>query len=181
MALTTKANVKAFLGLTNATDDALLDRLIESASAFIENWLGRQVMAAPAIDHQSGSGKDVLILRDTPVISVESVTVNGVLLSQATDAAQTGWVVVDDWLVYQHGIWPRGRRNVVIECTVGFSSVPPDIEQAVIDLVALRYKERDRIGHRSKSLAGETVSYMINDLSDFSRSILGSYRRVVPA
>ena len=181
MALTTKANVKAFLGLTNVTDDALLDRLIESASAFIENWLGRKVLSAPAIDYQSGSGKDVMILRDTPVVSVQSVTVDGAVLSPTTDATQTGWAVIDDWLVYQHGIWPRGRRNIVIEYTAGFASVPPDIEQAVIDLVALRYKERDRVGHRSKSLAGETVSYMINDLSDFSRSILGSYRRVVPA
>ncbi|OTS00344.1 hypothetical protein CAT25_08045, partial [Acinetobacter pittii] len=45
MALTTLEKVKEFLGLksSQAEADALLSRMIDAASAFIENWLEREV------------------------------------------------------------------------------------------------------------------------------------------
>ncbi|HUN48020.1 MAG TPA: hypothetical protein VMU85_15930, partial [Stellaceae bacterium] len=62
--------------------------------------------------------------------------------------------------------------------TAGYPATPPEVEQACIELVALRYRERERIGHVSKSLAGETVAFSQKDMSDDIRTILSVYRRV---
>lgn len=178
-ALTTVANVKQYLSLTGDTTDDLLSRLIDAASAFVENWLGRQVLQATVTEWQSGNGKEALLLAQSPVVSVESVTVGDQTIRAAATLSEMGWRQTERWLIYQHGHFAKGMKNVRIEYTAGFDVVPADIEQAVIDLVSLRFKERDRIGHISKSLAGETVSYMISDLSAPTRMALQHYKRVV--
>ena len=58
--------------------------------------------------------------------------------------------------------------------------MPADIENAVIDLVGLAYNEQSRIGFRSKSLAGETVSFFTGALFDRSKMVLQQYKQVVP-
>jgi hypothetical protein len=63
--------------------------------------------------------------------------------------------------------------------TAGYAAIPAEIEQACIALVALRYKERDRIGHVSKSLAGETVAFSQKDMSDDIKTALLAYKSVV--
>ncbi len=74
-----------------------------------------------------------------------------------------------------------GIQNVVITYTAGYPSTPPEIAQACIELVALRYRERTRIGEVSKSLGGaETVTYSQKDLSDGIKTLLQQYRLVTP-
>ena len=58
--------------------------------------------------------------------------------------------------------------------------MPAEIEQACIEVIAIRYKERDRIGQVSKSIGGETVSFSQKDFPDSVRTILNNYKKVVP-
>ena len=62
---------------------------------------------------------------------------------------------------------------------VSYSYTPFDIEQACIELVALRYKERSRIGEVSKD-TGQSMrlSYSQKDMSDWTKEQLMVYRRV---
>ena len=64
---------------------------------------------------------------------------------------------------------------------ISYSFVPPDVEQAVWELVGERYRAQDRIGLNSKTLGGqETVSYDIRSMSPYIRELLNPYKRVVP-
>jgi len=64
---------------------------------------------------------------------------------------------------------------------VSYSYVPPDVEQAVWELVGERYRAQDRIGLNSKTLGGqETVSYDVRAMSPYIRELLNPYKRVVP-
>ena len=115
--LTTLANIKEYLNQksTVTTDDALLQRLITAASAFLLGQMNRR----EGLDYDYQFAK-------------------------------------------------------------GFARVPADIEFACCELVALRYKEKDRIGEISKNLAGQTTSYSQKDLSKFGRSVIKNYKRVTP-
>ncbi len=62
--------------------------------------------------------------------------------------------------------------------TLSYSYLPYEVEQACIELVALRYQERQRIGQVSKSLAGETVSFSQKDMPMDVATGLQPYRRV---
>lgn len=61
-----------------------------------------------------------------------------------------------------------------------YADVPADVEEACLELVAARYKGRERIGEVSKNLGSMTVSYSQKDMSDFCRSVVNRYRRVTP-
>jgi hypothetical protein len=75
----------------------------------------------------------------------------------------------------------RGAQNVVVAYTAGYPTTPPEVAQACIELVSLRYRERTRIGEVSKSLGGaETVAYAQKDMSDPIKTLLQQYRLVAP-
>lgn len=63
---------------------------------------------------------------------------------------------------------------------ISYGFIPYDLEQAVTDWVAERFKYKDRIGYRSKSLGGaETVSFDNRALPDSVGQVLQTYTRVV--
>lgn len=76
------------------------------------------------------------------------------------------------------------NRREGLECdyqhTKGFAEVPEDIRFACLELVGLRFKEKDRIGEVSKNLGTQTVSYSQKDISDFGRAVIRQYKRVTP-
>lgn len=178
--LTTLASVKAWLGITSNTDDALLGRLITAYSEYVQTWLSRDLMSHPVQEVRDGTGGQVMVFAQYPVTAVASVVIDGVSLPVSTGHFSPGFSFSEQSLIVRGYRFSRGVGNVEISYTAGFASVPPEIEQAVIELIALRYKERDRIGHASKSLGGETVSYIVKDFPDGVRTILSNFRKVIP-
>ncbi len=178
--LTTLANVKAWFAppLTTTTDDALLQRLITAASQFIQSWLDRTLAQQSYTETRGGTGGGRLAFLNTPVSAVASLTVDGVAIPAAPDAVSPGYVFGATQLALRGYAFTRGVQNVTMSYTAGYAATPPEVEQACIELIALRYKERDRIGHVSKSLAGETVSFSQKDMSDDIKAVLSLYRRV---
>ena len=179
--LTTLANVKAWLGITSTTDDAQISRLITAYSQYIQTWLNRQIAVQSYTELRDGSGKDFLVFGDYPVTAVASLKVDGLSIAPSADGVtQPGYAFNGDeiWLIGYR--FNKGRKNVALTYSAGYATTPPELEQAVIEVIALRYKERERIGHQSKSLAGETVSFYIKDYPDSVQTILKNYRKVVP-
>jgi hypothetical protein len=181
--LTTLANVKAYLSppLTTATDDALLARLITASSQFIQSWLNRTIAVASYTDTRSGSGGMRLFLRNRPVLGISSLTIDGSAIPASAPAPSASGYVFDDSSVYLIGYrFTKGVQNVVVQYSAGYAATPPDIEQACIALTLLRYKERDRIGQASKSVAGEVISFQQKDMPADVATLLDQYRNVVP-
>lgn len=178
--LTTLANVKAWLGLSQPADDAIVARLITAESANVQSWLNRTIAIAPYTETRDGTGNAVILLRHPPVISITSLAVDGLAVPAATGLTDTGYRLAGRKLLLNTAIFTRGLGNVTVTYQAGYATPPPDLEQAVIELIALRYKERDRIGHSSKSLAGETVAFFIGDMPASVKTVLMQYREVVP-
>ena len=182
---TTLSDVKAWLqnGQSSfpTTDDALLSRLITAASQYIQTWLNRQIPLADYIEVRDGTGGHRLQFGCFPVVTVQSLTVDGQTILQAASSCAAGYSFSASQLSVRGYKFCRGAQNVVIAYTAGYATIPPDIAQACIDLVALRYRERTRIGEISKSLGGiETVSFSQKDLSDSIKTLLQQYRLVSP-
>ena len=178
--LTTLANVKSWLNIQSNTDDALLSRMITSVSTYIQSWLNRSFSVASYTDTSNGNGvSSQLVLRNYPIVSVSSLTINGIIIPFSPDGIKPGYQY-DGKAIYLIGyIFQRGMRNIVVNYSAGYASVPAEIEQAVIELLSLRYRERSRIGENSKSIGGETVSYNIKDFPEGVKTILNNYKRVI--
>ena len=201
--LTTLGDVKSWLQTgQNAfptTDDALLTRLITAASQLIQTWLNRQIISQDWIEARDGLG-NVLGPNDVryqfaafPVTAVSRVLVDGIVIpaiptpaQSATAAvgamaAQSGYLFTPTQLVIRGYAVPRKAGCVSVQYTAGYAVPPADLSQACIELVALRYRERGRIGEVTKAIGGgQTVSYSQKDMSDSIKSLIQQYRRVAP-
>ena len=185
--LTTLDDVKAWLQTGQAafpdTDDSLLTRLITAASRFIESWLNRQIASADWREVRDGTGGQRLTFANSPVTAVLSLVIDGLPIppAAAEGGFAAGYVFSPTELVLRGYVFTHRPHNVVITYTAGHLVTPPDIAQACIELVCLRYRERTRIGEVSRAVSGsETVSYSQRDLSDSVRLLLSQYRLVTP-
>lgn len=178
--LTTLENTKAWLGIQTTDDDALLTRLIASASEFIQTWLNRSFASQAYNEVRDGTGGCRMVFADYPVTSVQGVVVDGRPIPASTDFGTPGYRFDANRIILTGYVFSRGIGNVQLAYTGGFTETPKEIEQACIELVSLRFKERDRIGHQSKTLGSETVSFIVKDMPDAVQTILNNYRKVVP-
>jgi hypothetical protein len=185
--LTTLADVKLWLqtgqGAFPNTDDALLARLITAASQFIQTWLQRQIAPGDWQEVRDGTGGQRLAFANNPVISVLSLSIDGLAIPRSpTDGGYgAGYVFSPTELALRGYVFTRRAQNVIVTYTAGYAVTPPDIAQAAIELVSQRYSERTRIGEVSRALSGtETVSYSQQDMGDDVKLLLSQYRALAP-
>ena len=176
----TLAEVKAFMSVTTSTDDALITSLIVATSGAIETVLNRTILQAAYVDMVDGNGKPAMMLSNRPLVSITSVTIDGQSVPVSTGWGVTGYVQDENAVVLRNRVFSRGLRNVFIAYQAGWATVPDDIKQATIETVALKYRQKEYAGYRSKSLAGETVTFDKADFPDSVTPILNNYKKVVP-
>src|SRR6266478_6375740 len=169
--LTTLADVKAWLQTGQSafptTDDALLTRLITAASQFIQTWLNRRIVEADYFELRDGTGGKRLQFGSFPVSAVLSLTIDGQIIPAAVSSWAPGYTFSPTQLALRGYSFTRRAQNVMVTYTAGFTTTPPEVAQACIELIGLRYRERTRVGEVSKAIGGgETVTYSQKDMSD---------------
>jgi Phage gp6-like head-tail connector protein len=188
--LTSLFDVKAWLQTGQSafppTDDGLLSRLITAASQYIQTWLNRKIAQSDYIEVRDGTGGQRLQFGCFPVSVVQSLTIDGIPIPPAPPSVPSigltaGYVFTPTQLALRGYYFTRRAQNVVVIYTAGYAATPPEIAQACIELVAMRYRERTRIGEMSKSLgSGEMVTYTQRDMSLPITTLLQQYRLVTP-
>lgn len=178
--LTTLESFRAYAGGASTVDDALIGQLITAYSAAVLSYINRQLLSGPVSIVRDGRGGRVMTLPEYPVTAIALVQIDGRAIPAQAAFGQAGYRFTDTQVVLDGYCFTNGVGNIRIDFTAGYEVVPSDIEQAVNELVALRYRERDRIGHRSKSLGGETVSFITAALPDSAKMIFAPYTRIAP-
>lgn len=159
MALTSAANVKAYLGITAATDDSLIAALIARVQERIERHCGRAFDAATFTDDLDGGGRS-LVVRNAPIrtlTSVSYVSGTGVVdidLDRFTVNERAGIVSLrqDEFCPFferrsrmrspNNATFTAGIRNYRVVYDGGYTAIPPDLEQVAIELVKSAYVNR---------------------------------------
>lgn len=73
MSVITKTTIKTLLGLNDTTLDDVIDLLIPQAEALVKSYLQREIEETTFTEYYSGTGKQILVLNQTPVQSILSV------------------------------------------------------------------------------------------------------------
>ena len=199
-ALTTRDRVIDFLELKNlsATDNAIIDIFIETATEFIENYCERRFKKTTYTNEvYDGDGSEFIRLKQYPVISTESVT-----LSRRSSASnEDDWDSIDseDYFVdYDNGIieYVKGMkfqnypRHYRVTYTAGFDfdnsttfladTEAGDVEYACWKLIAVMWNRRKADPSvQSEKLGNYAVTYrkFVNENAEV-QSILDKYARV---
>jgi hypothetical protein len=196
--LTDLNGVQAWLNLGENVAVDVLSRLISAQSAFIQNWLNRQIASQSYTEIRdglgAGLGRNQMVFANYPVSSVSSLTIDGKPIPPSNDGGllTSGfsfdtnriWLAdvgsVGDQALYSQYYFNKGRQNVIISYAAGYSTIPYDIEQACIELVAMRYMERTRVGLVSQNLQGQTTAYVQKVMTDSILTTLNQYKKVIP-
>lgn len=186
--LTTLAAVKAWLSTGQQafppTDDALLTALISAESQCIQTWLGRQIAQQDWVEIRDGNDGSRMSFAAFPVSAVLSLAIDGQAIAPAPPLGTQGWTAGYVFTPTQLGLrgyrFRRGVQNVAMTYTAGYAAAPADLAQAATELVALRYRERTRIGESARHLGSEASSYTPGDFTAAIKAIIDRYRLVVP-
>ncbi len=167
-----------------SAEDVIVARLISAASAFAQTYMSRTIGQAAYSELWDGNGRTKMIFPNFPATAVASLVIDGVTIFQAPPAPSApgvGWVIADKGfsLALLGYAFNKGAQNVAVTYTAGYAATPLDLEQAVIELVGMRYKERTRIGVVSQSLAGQVVAaFTQKDMTDDIRGSFDRYKKV---
>jgi len=177
MALITDSDLKEYLNISGTSQDALLTKIANRASAVIEDWLGRTIQAATYTEKHDG-GDNFIVVKHTPINSITSLVDDSVTVatSKYVYYSESGIVKL------KSGYFTSGLQKVEITYNGGYSTVPDVITEAAIELGSLMYKELDagegRLGKGSISIPeGGTLSF-IRKLNPMLIEALKRYRRV---
>jgi len=124
-------------------DAGVLLTLIRAASARIERYCHRAFALATRIEVFDGDGTGNLFLRTVPVVSISSVVIRDrtgvlttydgtqVLFDERTGELQLYTPTATTWVVF-----PGGFQNITVTYTAGFTSIPEDVQEACIHMMA---------------------------------------------
>jgi hypothetical protein len=178
--LTTLTVVKGYLPGLEPTDnsfDTLLTRLITSVSTQFTTEVGRSLASETAAETYNGHGGQRLTPARWPVTAVTSLVVDGETIAARAALGESGYIIDGQTSVVLDGYYyARGTQNVVLTYTAGFVTIPADVEQAVVKMVCLQFRDKDRIGKSSGSAQGESVSYADGPVLAAWRNTVESYR-----
>ena len=178
--LTTLAVVKGYLPGIDALDtqfDTLLERLITAVSAKFATEVGRPLATATTTEIFNGHGGQRLTPKRWPITAVTSLVVDGEAIAARASVGDSGYVIDDTTSLVLTGYYfSQGIQNVELTYTAGFTTIPSDVEQAVVKMVCLQFRDKDRIGQGSRSMQGESVSYSDGPVLAGWRDVVDLYR-----
>lgn len=177
MPYATLDDLKEDLGLAvdDGTLDAYLTRRLNAATSLFEALTGRifslrehtEKIAMPL-------GRRRIILRQTPVVSITSIAYKEELLDASDyflDDSDAGFVARADFGAWKSTAVSAGTISQIpaqqelnlytVVYTAGFSSIPFDIQEAILSQASLEYNARGRDKSvASMSVLGDSVSYV---------------------
>ena len=169
--LASLTDLKAALGITDNTQDATLTRSLMLANGLIAGYIGVDLSDTTTprtftsvVD--SGSIKLPLF----PVVSVDSLTANGVAVPEE---ANSGWWLdkrlgmISDYPHYAHGNGRYGSRVTVVYRS-GYNPVPDDLKTACIGVATSIYENGGTIPSGATAGSGELKSLTMFDAMSMS-------------
>jgi hypothetical protein len=163
------------------TRGALLASLGDAVQGAMERYMGRTLSVMTHMEVYDGNDHSMLFLRNDPVLSVSSLSVNGAAVTVGSLIAPTyppaTVVIYGSGLRYTTGnVFPAGFSNVRVTYSAGFDVPPPDIVQAGVSWAAVLFKDRDRAGLASQGAGGQTTSFT-REMPPFVKTVLDKWVR----
>lgn len=123
-ALTSLSNLKSYLGITSSTDDTILERSIDRASASVERYCGRLFLTRDYVEWHDTWGHERIALKQRPVTEVKFVGVGydaAITVGSATASDVACSITVTDTHVRLYRMSSAGTET---ETNLAFATYP---------------------------------------------------------
>ncbi|MBR23357.1 MAG: hypothetical protein CMF57_13120 [Leifsonia sp.] len=184
--LVTLPRVKEYLGLSGSGDDDLLANIISGVSTRVKARTSRSIVsAAVSAEIHDGNADDTLVLRRRPVTTVAEVRIDGAAIAAASYQIEPDAGILyrrdEDTPAADASTWDAGRRNISVDYTAGYLTVPEDLVLAATKQAAYEFRNSqpggNRIGERGTILdAGGSATYLVGPWAPGVLEVLEQYR-----
>ena len=194
MAYCTMTDCKTYLGITTANDDALVASFIVRAQAWIDRHCHRTFEATADTERTFDAMYDVIgdaLVLDRDLASITSITNgDGTVLTTTQYVTEPRNAVVDGLPIQEIRIrsdaditWTYDDYHedaITIDGKWAYSeTVPYDVEQACVRLVAWLYRQREnRTGDDDRTIVAGNATILPTTLPNDVRAYLKPYRRL---
>jgi hypothetical protein len=181
--------------------DNLIERNINSASSMVSKYCNRKFIADTYSEFYKGSGRQKLVLNQYPVNAITSVKVDSAALTAGTDYVTSDQTYLDEGIIFKDNGWtwygylvglvgePTAPvDNIGVIYSAGYTlepessrTLPYDLEDAVISMVADAYSEQQDRTTGLKQLTQGKLTYVWKDdelIKQYS-GILDAYKKAV--
>ncbi len=175
---------KLWAGICDSSEDAKIDQSITQASALCSKYLQKQVKLGPVVEYFTGSrGQQYLALSTTPVVSVDSVT----LEYDNTDSQE---LPASNFFVNDVGTL-RFRRDstsygyfsaslIKVAYTAGYTEVPADLKLAcMLVMQSLGYITDGEQLVSQKTVKDVTIKFNALLMADATNPVMGNAKAIL--
>lgn len=185
MALTTIQKLRSYLQLNNdeELDNDFLQDIIDSAESIIESYCGKLELSTYTESHTC---KHKVFPRNRPLIEVQSITREGVVLEKTNYKVRGNYIEFMDSKIYTMGgskvYASDDTTEVEITYKAGYEKIPSEIVLAATKLAAIEYKDSrdERLGLDAETEGDVSFTYSNRDtgIPLSIKSILDKYIKV---
>lgn len=195
--LTTIDAVRTYMGGASTvplTADAQLQLLITAYSRACATYCSRDFRLLQRQEMYTGIGSNRLVLNQGPIVSIASVQNGTQPVSASAGVTQTGYVVDPDYTLMLRGnTWYPGLQSVAVDYLAGYLTpgqaysvspptpdlitLPQDLQDSVIEAVALRWRRIPNEDKASLSIAQQTTAFITASLPATTKMIWDAYAR----
>jgi len=180
-ALTSLANVRAYLDLGVSTYDTMLEDFIDRVTDQFETYCSRYFKAADYTEYLDGKGLNILFPKQWPINSVASIYDDSDWAwGETTVIDSDDYRIVDDiYVQLKSSVFTKYIQNIKITYNAGYTTIPEDLEQAAIEQVAwlFRKNQGQLEGVTSKSLGDGSITYYGLAILPGAVEVLNRYQR----
>lgn len=191
MAYATTAELKTYLGISEATDDTLLGVLLAAAQVAIDAYCRQTFEAAADTTRYFDAVRDVdgrKLLLDAPLAAITTITngdsvavTTGQYVTEPRNAAPYYALALKSnvAVAWTHTGTPENAISILGRWAYSVSA-PADIKQTTIRLAAYLYRQKDNSGDLDRGIAiGGNAMLLPAQLPKDIQQLLRPYRRLV--
>ena len=192
--LTTTAKVKAYMGITDASSDTLIDGLILQVGSFISDYCGGRIFDRQDYveTYDTYNGRHKIFLKQIPVTAVSAVKYRAGTPSSPvwnTYNADSYLPYLNAGYIHFYGALPTVAQGLQVSYTAGFlidfthetdpllHTLPQSLTMAANEMIANILNTRRAAGITSETTEGQTIQYdMQRAMTSNVKNALHSYK-----
>lgn len=160
-------DLKAFLAIEGSDKDTDLKRLLDASWATAERITGQVLNRSLTTQTEAwfGEGGQAYYPQLQPVTAITSLTIDDTTIPASTGFGVSGYYL-SGYAVRLRGYEFDEGSECSLVLTVGLSTPPEDLRQAVIELAAIKSATPGHLGQKSTTgMSKETTSWHDSDIS----------------
>lgn len=180
-AIITLSDVYEFLSVAGSDDDTLIQNLIDRKTNEFENHCQLDSFYIDDyVEYYDGDCTPYLFVKNFPINSITEIASDAdwVWGSDTVITSSDYRVVEKNHIVYKESYFNEGLQNIKASYNAGYSIIPLDIQEALIEEVTRIYHRRKEIDVFIKTIQDGSQHRLPSGLMPGTKIILGKYKRL---